>query len=83
MRIAETTRCRDELRALGWILTVLPAWTAARADGLKDLTARACLDTVGWVLRQAAHSRWSCHPGWTPDFHPQGLVPTSPVESGL
>ncbi|WP_406834899.1 hypothetical protein ACICHK_00460 [Streptomyces sp. AHU1] len=82
MRIAETTSCHGELQALGWILTVLPAWTAARADSLEDPTARACLDTVGWVLRQAAHSRWSRHPEWTPDFHPQAVAPADSMEAG-
>ncbi|MFD5814781.1 hypothetical protein [Streptomyces sp. NPDC127038] len=81
MRVVEAAGCRDELHALGWILTVLPAWEAARSNASGDPVDVACIATVGWILRQVAHSRWSRHPEWTPDFHPQAITPANPMEA--
>ncbi|MGW3154612.1 hypothetical protein [Streptomyces sp. NPDC001089] len=75
LRMVERTGCAAEFKALGWVLTVLPAWAAAREREATDPTAAACLEALGWVLRHAAHSCWSRHPEWEPAFHPQAVAP--------
>lgn len=68
----EATSCRDERKALGWILDVLPDWLAERerVRAVDDPSHTSRVDMVGWIPRQVTHSRWSRHPGWEPAFHP-------------
>ncbi|MFD9281097.1 hypothetical protein ACFWD7_28020 [Streptomyces mirabilis] len=73
----ELMSCTDELRAVAWIADVLPDWISERdrTPGIDDPAHTARLDTVGWILRHVASSRWSGHPAWEKAFHPHAVAP--------
>ncbi|MFG2310346.1 hypothetical protein ACGFS9_17000 [Streptomyces sp. NPDC048566] len=76
----EIVACSEERAALMWVLDILPGWRNACA-GHVPAAFVGRVDTVGWILRLVAHSRWRHHPEWEAAFHPQAAGPDPRPES--
>ncbi|MFG2437898.1 hypothetical protein [Streptomyces sp. NPDC048508] len=81
MQEVEMDACPEERQALFWIVNVLSGWQKSRTANFVDPLTVAWADTVGWILRMVAHTRWHRHPDWLADFHPQAVGPFSEGEA--